>query len=117
MAVETTRGIVLNWRAHGWPLRCLRAPVASLHSVAKQLSGLAGGPHMVVVLGLGAHFTTFPPSIFVRRLAGIRAAVAALLAREPRTLVIDPHHPAGFPAFLMAWALERMEEQVYTVAL
>ncbi|XP_008542246.2 NXPE family member 3-like isoform X1 [Equus przewalskii] len=88
MAVETARGIVLNWRAHGWPLRCLRAPVASLHSVAQELSGLAGGPHTVVVLGLGAHFTTFPPSIFVRRLAGIRAAVAALLAREPRTLVI-----------------------------
>ncbi|XP_015980318.2 NXPE family member 3 [Rousettus aegyptiacus] len=88
MAVETNRGIVLNWRAHGWPLRSLRTPVASLHSVVRELGGLAGGPRTVVVLGLGAHFTTFPPSIFVRRLAGIRAAVAALLAREPRTLVV-----------------------------
>ncbi|XP_058426515.1 NXPE family member 3-like [Diceros bicornis minor] len=88
MAVETTQGIVLHWRAHSWPLRSLRIPVASLHSVAQELRGLAGGPHTVVVLGLGAHFTTFPPSIFVRRLAGIRAAVAALLAREPRTLVV-----------------------------
>nr|KAF6355254.1 hypothetical protein mMyoMyo1_011437 [Myotis myotis] len=88
MAVETTRNIVLHWRAHGWPLRSLRTPVASLHSVVQELGGLAGGPHTVVVLGLGAHFTTFPPSVFVQRLAGIRAAVAALLAREPRTLVV-----------------------------
>ncbi|XP_007954070.1 NXPE family member 3-like [Orycteropus afer afer] len=88
MAVETTRGIVLHWRAHSWPLRSLRTPVASLHSVARELGGLAGGPHTVVVLGLGAHFTTFPPSIFVQRLAGIRAAVVALLAREPSTLVV-----------------------------
>ncbi|XP_070268750.1 NXPE family member 3-like isoform X4 [Myotis yumanensis] len=88
MAVETTRNIVLHWRAHGWPLRSLRTPVASLHSVVRELGGLAGGPHTVVVLGLGAHFTTFPPSVFVQRLAGIRAAVAALLAREPHTLVV-----------------------------
>ncbi|XP_037362884.1 NXPE family member 3-like [Talpa occidentalis] len=88
MAVEPTRNIVLHWRAHGWPLRSLRTPVASLHSVVRELGGLAGGPHTVVVLGLGAHFTTFPPTIFARRLAGIRAAVAALLAREPLTLVV-----------------------------
>uniref|UniRef100_A0A8C6QSY6 Neurexophilin and PC-esterase domain family, member 5 n=1 Tax=Nannospalax galili TaxID=1026970 RepID=A0A8C6QSY6_NANGA len=88
MAVETMRGIVMHWRAHSWPLRSLRTPVASLHSVAKELHGLAGGPYTVVVLGLGAHFTTFPPSIFARRLAGIREAVMALLAREPRTLVV-----------------------------
>ncbi|XP_027808715.2 NXPE family member 3-like isoform X2 [Marmota flaviventris] len=88
MAVETTRGIVLHWRAHSWPLRSKRTPVASLHSVVRELGGLAGGPHTVVVLGLGAHFTTFPPSIFARRLAGIRAAVMALLEREPRTLVV-----------------------------
>ncbi|XP_047389618.1 NXPE family member 3-like isoform X2 [Sciurus carolinensis] len=88
MAVETSRGIVLHWRAHSWPLRSLRTPVASLHSVVRELGGLAGGPHTVVVLGLGAHFTTFPPSIFARRLAGIRAAVMALLDREPSTLVV-----------------------------
>lgn len=88
MAVETTRGTVLHWRAHSWPLRSLRTPVASLHSVARELHDLAGGPYTVVVLGMGAHFTTFPPSIFARRLAGIRAAVKALLDREPSTLVV-----------------------------
>ncbi|EDL19205.1 mCG130772 [Mus musculus] len=88
MAVETTRGTVLHWRAHSWPLRSLRTPVASLHSVARELHGLAGGPYTVVVLGIGAHFTTFPPSIFARRLVGIRAAVKALLDHEPSTLVI-----------------------------
>ncbi|XP_048201310.1 NXPE family member 3-like [Perognathus longimembris pacificus] len=88
MAVETSRGIVLHWRAHSWPLRSPRTPVAALHSVARELDIMVGGPHTVVVFGLGAHFTTFPPSIFRRRLAGIRAAVMALLAREPHTLVV-----------------------------
>ncbi|XP_060029330.1 NXPE family member 3-like isoform X2 [Erinaceus europaeus] len=88
MAVDTSRGTVLHWRAHGRPLRSLRTPVASLHSVAQELGGLAGGPHTVVVLGLGAHFTTFPPAVFAQRLAGIQAAVSTLLAREPRTLVV-----------------------------
>ncbi|CAH7263410.1 NXPE family member 3 [Phodopus roborovskii] len=88
MIVDTARGTVLHWRAHGWPLRSYPTPVASLHSVARQLHGLAGGPYTVVVLGMGAHFTTFPPSIFARRLAGIREAVKALLDREPSTLVI-----------------------------
>ncbi|KAF6125447.1 hypothetical protein HJG60_009890 [Phyllostomus discolor] len=88
MAVETTRNIVLHWRFHSWPLRSLRTPVASLHSVVRELGDLARGRHTVVVLGLGAHFTTFLPSIFVRGLAQIQAAVAALLAREPLTLVV-----------------------------
>ncbi|KAL1765230.1 NXPE family member 3-like isoform X1, partial [Sigmodon hispidus] len=88
MAVDTTRGTVLHWRAHSWPLRSSFTPVASLHSVARELHGLAGGHYTVVVLGMGAHFTTFPPSIFARRLAGIREAVKALLDREPSTLVV-----------------------------
>lgn len=70
------------------PAHSLRTPVASLHSVVRELGGLARGSQTVVVLGLGTHLTTFPPSIFVPRLARIRAAVAALLAREPRTLVV-----------------------------
>ncbi|VTJ69925.1 Hypothetical predicted protein [Marmota monax] len=44
VALETTRGIVLHWRSHSWPLRSQRTPVASLHSVAKELEGLAWGP-------------------------------------------------------------------------
>ncbi|XP_052610087.1 NXPE family member 3-like [Peromyscus californicus insignis] len=88
MAVDTTQGTVLHWRAHGWPLRSHHTSVAALHSVARELHGLAGGPSTVVVLGVGAHFTTFRPSIIARRLAGIRAAVKALLDREPSTLVV-----------------------------
>ncbi|KAB1263024.1 NXPE family member 3 [Camelus dromedarius] len=42
MAMDTTQGIVLHWRAHRWPLHSLRTPVASLHSVARELEGLAG---------------------------------------------------------------------------
>ncbi|XP_051018794.1 NXPE family member 3-like [Acomys russatus] len=104
MAVETTWGIVLHWRSHSWPLRSHRTPVASLHSVARELHGLAGGPYTVVVLSIGAHFTTFPPSIFAQRLAGIRASVEALLDREPSTLVIIKLANTGYKsAYASDW--------------
>lgn len=53
MAVETTRVMVLYWS-----LRSLHTPVASLHSVAPELGGLAGGLHTMVVLG-----PILPPSL------------------------------------------------------
>lgn len=58
MAVEITRVMVLYWWAHSWSLRSLHTPVASLHSVAPELGGLAGGLHTMVVLG-----PTLPPSL------------------------------------------------------
>lgn len=59
MAVETTRGTVLHWRAYSCALCSLRTPVASLHSVARELGRMGGGrgPYTVVVLG------TLPPSL------------------------------------------------------
>ncbi|XP_038624178.1 NXPE family member 3-like [Tachyglossus aculeatus] len=96
LAVDTGRGLVLQWRAHGWPLRSTQTPVASLHSAARELGGLAGGADTVVVLGLGAHFTTFPPAVFARRLAGVRAAVTALLDRAPATLVVVKTANTGY---------------------
>ncbi|XP_028910879.1 NXPE family member 3-like isoform X2 [Ornithorhynchus anatinus] len=96
LAVDAGRGLVLQWRAHGWPLRSSQTPVASLHSAARELGGLAGGADTVVVLGLGAHFTTFPPAVFARRLAGVRAAVAALLDRAPATLVVVKTANTGY---------------------
>ena len=61
--------------------------MASLQLVAHEL-GVAWLGAPTPWWCLGTHFTTFPPSIFVQRLAGIRAAVAALLVWEPRTLVV-----------------------------
>ncbi|XP_038608648.1 NXPE family member 3-like [Tachyglossus aculeatus] len=88
LAIEPTRGVVLQWRVHGWPVRTVQTPVASLHSMVQELEGIAGGPDTVVLFGLGAHFTTFPPQIFAQRLASLHATVKSLLARSPQTLVV-----------------------------
>ncbi|KAF5918206.1 hypothetical protein HPG69_002847 [Diceros bicornis minor] len=106
MALETTWGIVLHWWAHSWPLRSLCTPVASLNSVVRELGGLARGPHTVVVLGLGAHFTTFPPSILVLQPAGIQAVMSAPLAWEPCTLVVIKLANTGYQSVYSAAAAD-----------
>ncbi|XP_040311878.1 NXPE family member 3-like isoform X1 [Herpailurus yagouaroundi] len=50
--------------------------------------GPGRGPPHSGGAGPGRPLHHLSPSVFVQRLAGIRAAVAALLAREPRTVVV-----------------------------
>ncbi|XP_054831417.1 NXPE family member 3-like [Eublepharis macularius] len=88
LAVEPAQGLVLWWRAHGLPLRTLKTKVADLHYVANELNALGGGPDVVVVFTLWAHFTTFPVELYAHRLHRVRQAVAQLLARSPFTTVV-----------------------------
>nr|XP_034982025.1 NXPE family member 3-like isoform X3 [Zootoca vivipara] len=88
LAVEPAQGLVLRWRAHGIPLRMAKSKMADIHYLANELNALGGGPDMVVVFTLGAHFTTFPVDVYVRRVHGIRQAVAQLLARSPQITVV-----------------------------
>uniref|UniRef100_A0A672HEW9 NXPE C-terminal domain-containing protein n=1 Tax=Salarias fasciatus TaxID=181472 RepID=A0A672HEW9_SALFA len=59
-----------------------------LHYVANELDGVTGGKTTVVVIGVWAHFTTFPIKYYIRRIMSIRKAVVQLLARAPDTRVI-----------------------------
>ncbi|XP_068069870.1 NXPE family member 3 isoform X1 [Danio rerio] len=88
MAVDVENNIDLHWRAHGLPLRTLKTAVASLHYISNEIDDLAGGPHTIIMLNLGPHFTTYPLDFFTLRVLRIRKAVLALLQRAPDTTVI-----------------------------
>ncbi|XP_051535551.1 NXPE family member 3-like isoform X2 [Myxocyprinus asiaticus] len=88
IAVDVENNIVLHWRAHGVPLRCLKTSVANLHYISNEIDDLAGGPHTVIVFNLGPHFTTYPLDFFTHRVLRIRKAILALLLRAPETIII-----------------------------
>ncbi|XP_042565505.1 NXPE family member 3-like [Clupea harengus] len=88
MAVDVQNNIDLHFRSHGLPLRCVKAPVVSLHYMSNEIDGLAGGSHTVVVLNMWAHFTNYPLSYFAYRVSLVRRAVVELLRRAPETKVI-----------------------------
>ncbi|XP_036445342.1 NXPE family member 3-like [Colossoma macropomum] len=95
-AVDTGNNIRLVWRAHGLPIRTFMIPRADLHYIASEVDALAGGQHSVVVFTIWAHFTTFPLATYLKRLAGIRRSVLALLQRAPQTLVLIKSANMGY---------------------
>ena len=88
LAVDVQNNIDLHFRSHGLPLRCVKAPVVSLHYMSNEINDMAGGPHTVVIFNMWAHFTSFPLSYYANRVSQVRRAVVALLRRAPETKVI-----------------------------
>ncbi|KAJ8334719.1 hypothetical protein SKAU_G00403580 [Synaphobranchus kaupii] len=55
-----------------------------LHNIA-----VGGGQDdAIVVIGIGQHFRSYPPEVFIRRLQNIRRAILRLHARSPQTHVV-----------------------------
>ncbi|KAL7861080.1 hypothetical protein AOLI_G00174290 [Acnodon oligacanthus] len=110
-AVDIGNNIRLVWRAHGLPIRTSLTPRADLHYIVSELDALAGGQHSVVVFTIWAHFTTFPLTTYLKRLAGIRRAVRALLQRAPQTLVLIKSANTGYKDIYgsdwLSWQLDR----------
>ncbi|XP_042367355.1 NXPE family member 3-like [Plectropomus leopardus] len=88
MALDYEKNIMVTFRCHGPPIRFTRVLTSELHYIANELDGVKGGHNTVVVLGIWAHFGTFPMEVYIRRLQNIRKAVVRLLDRAPGTLVV-----------------------------
>uniref|UniRef100_A0A3Q3FGX5 NXPE C-terminal domain-containing protein n=1 Tax=Labrus bergylta TaxID=56723 RepID=A0A3Q3FGX5_9LABR len=88
MMWENANKIMVTYRIHGLPLRISIIPTSKECYVSKELDTLVGGTNTVVVLGIWAHFSTFPIELYIRRLQSIRRAVVRLLNRAPGTLVV-----------------------------
>ncbi|KAM9705279.1 NXPE family member 3-like [Menidia menidia] len=88
IALDYANNILLTYRCHGPPIRFATVPVSQLRYIANELDGLVGGTNTVVVIGIWSHFSTFPIEVYIRRLQGIRRAVARLLTRAPDTRVV-----------------------------
>ncbi|XP_031732723.1 NXPE family member 3-like [Anarrhichthys ocellatus] len=88
MSLDYANNILVTSRFHGPPIRIVVVSTSELRYIANELDGLIGGPNIVVVFGIWAHFGTFPMEIYIRRLQSIRRAVVRLLDRAPDTLVV-----------------------------
>uniref|UniRef100_A0A8C6V6Q9 Neurexophilin and PC-esterase domain family, member 3 n=1 Tax=Neogobius melanostomus TaxID=47308 RepID=A0A8C6V6Q9_9GOBI len=88
LAVDHTNDIMMTFRCHGPPLRNYKINLSQLQYVANELDRLNGGPNTVVVVGVWAHFGSFPMEVYYQRLMAIRRAVGRLLNRAPGTKVI-----------------------------
>uniref|UniRef100_A0A8C7YFS2 NXPE C-terminal domain-containing protein n=1 Tax=Oryzias sinensis TaxID=183150 RepID=A0A8C7YFS2_9TELE len=88
MALDYPNNILVTYRCHGPPLRFANVPVTQLRYIANELDHIDGGPNTVVVIGVWAHFDSFPVDVYIKRLQNIRKAVVRLLSRAPRTLVV-----------------------------
>ncbi|KAI4903057.1 hypothetical protein NFI96_033411 [Prochilodus magdalenae] len=88
MAVDSAHNILVTYRCHGPPIRFSPVYSPELHYIANELDGIRGGPNVVVLVSIWAHFSTFPVGAYIRRLRHIRKAVVRLLNREPATLVV-----------------------------
>ncbi|XP_070709870.1 NXPE family member 3-like [Pempheris klunzingeri] len=88
MALDHENNILVTYRCHGPPINFASVPTSELRYIANELDGLIGGSNTVVVIGVWAHFTTYPVEVYMRRLLSIRRAVVRLLDRAPGTLVV-----------------------------
>ncbi|XP_059182124.1 NXPE family member 3-like [Centropristis striata] len=88
MSLDYANNILVTFRCHGNPIRFTPFPTTELRYIANELDGIIGGTNTIIVLGIWAHFGSFPVEIYIRRLQNIRRAVVRLLDRSPGTLVI-----------------------------
>ncbi|XP_042341840.1 NXPE family member 3-like [Plectropomus leopardus] len=88
MSVDQTHNILVMSRFHGVPIRIVSVSSSELRYATNEIDGLIGGPNTVVVIGIWAHFGTFPIEVYIRRLQNVRRAVVRLLNRAPATKVI-----------------------------
>ncbi|XP_065325539.1 NXPE family member 3-like [Pelmatolapia mariae] len=103
VALDYDNDIMVTYRCHGPPLRSNIVPTIELHYIANELDNIVGGSNTVVVIGIWAHFGTFPIEFYIRRLQSIRRAVVQLLSRAPETLiVIRTGNPKALTTFLHA---------------
>uniref|UniRef100_A0A3P9BGR1 Neurexophilin and PC-esterase domain family member 3 n=1 Tax=Maylandia zebra TaxID=106582 RepID=A0A3P9BGR1_9CICH len=103
MSLDYKNNILVTYRTHGPPLRSVSVPAIELHYIANELDEVPGGRDTVIVLGIWAHFGTFPIEFFIRRLQTIRRAMVRLLSRAPDTLiVIRTGNPKSLKTFLHA---------------
>ncbi|XP_029437581.1 NXPE family member 3-like [Rhinatrema bivittatum] len=96
LATDSEGGYLLQYRAHGNPLRMRKYWAADRHYVANDIDAIGGGSDLVIVLNLWAHFVTYPVEPYIRRLQNIRRAVTDLLQRSPQTTVIIKSANTGF---------------------
>ncbi|XP_069744729.1 NXPE family member 3-like [Narcine bancroftii] len=88
LAVDTVNNIIVEYRAHGPPIRFNALSSQDLRYISNELDGIKGGKDTVIGITLWSHFSTFPVEVYIRRLQNIRRSISQLLGRNPDTVVV-----------------------------
>ncbi|XP_078611349.1 NXPE family member 3-like [Branchiostoma floridae x Branchiostoma japonicum] len=88
-STDNASNVRLHFRFHGEPIqKKVNISFENIHYVADELDKLTGGPDVVVILGLWAHFVAEPLVAYRSRLYAISHAIKRLVHRAPATKVI-----------------------------
>lgn len=112
----------IHFRFHGPPVRGSQIiPVKTLRYVAEQIDDLKGGPGVVIVLSIWAHFGVPDGSFYRERLQAIKGAIQRLWERSPETQVIvrsantRGHSIGGFILISSDWIALQGEKTLRSV--
>ncbi|XP_018428757.1 PREDICTED: NXPE family member 3-like [Nanorana parkeri] len=119
LATDAQHGYLVQWRAHDRPLCMNRTRVQELRYIANELDNIGGeNVGSVVVINCAAHFVFFPVNYYLKRIVGIRDAVARLLVRSPQTKVIIKSAHTGFLPPIgsdwLTWQLDTLMREVFS---
>ena len=78
----------LTFTFHGFPVRSSHYTTSSIDYIANRLDALQiGGPNVIIVLTIWAHFTASSLEFYRERLLSIRDSIIRLQTRHPGTRV------------------------------
>ncbi|KAJ8039113.1 NXPE family member 3 [Holothuria leucospilota] len=80
--------ITVKYRSHGLPLKSPCQPMTQIHYVFSELNKLQGGPDVVILISLWAHFGKTTLYLYEKRIEAILDSIQRLLERFPETTVI-----------------------------
>nr|DBA23912.1 TPA: hypothetical protein GDO54_011625 [Pyxicephalus adspersus] len=119
LATDAEHGYLVQWRAHQRPLFMNRTRLQELRYITNELDNIGGeNEGLVVVINCAAHFILFPVNVYLKRIMGIRDAVARLLERSPHTKVIIKSANTGFLPPIgsnwLTWQLDTLLRAVFS---
>ncbi|XP_035671761.1 NXPE family member 4-like [Branchiostoma floridae] len=89
--------------------------------VSVEIKDMIGGPHLVIVLSLGAHFAAEPIEVYRLRLAEIKSAIDELQRRYPGTKVIiktcNTRSQRDYRDMVMQsdWLLDQLNQEIRSI--
>ncbi|XP_032890339.1 NXPE family member 3-like [Amblyraja radiata] len=87
-AFDMQNNIMLQYLTHGPPIYFVPFSIQHVNYISNKLNEINGGKDTVIIIGICAHFCTFPAEVYIRRLQHIRRSILQLLTRNPDTVVV-----------------------------
>ncbi|XP_072049347.1 NXPE family member 3-like [Amphiura filiformis] len=114
--VDKKHNITLLYRFHGLPVRVpMLVNMTDLQYIPNIIDNMRGGPNVVVVLSLWAHFTSSTIDFYRHRWQAIKLSLLKFVTRYPRTKIFVKSANTREPKFDLsnwyAWELDQVMRQ------